>query len=297
MKNVLVVLSLMILTACGPDLKPQLDKLEKENKKLKEIAGPLPASLDKYYPPKAPAPIYLIEMFALSGPFEGVGSDLQENDFSGAKDNFNAFKTQYQKMAVMVEEWKDKFPMQPIDTLGQALAGSDPAKIGKAMGEVGKVCASCHVINQVKAQQKYHWPDFNDITLTDPLTQKSISWHEYMMQMAGTFNGIGIDLKEEQLENARNNFKVFSNFFISMKDGCGACHTSDRAYFVDASIQNMVKDLGKAINATTPDAKAIEKLSGAIGNESCLKCHFVHMPSVNAKAIWKTFGDTLISTE
>jgi hypothetical protein len=232
-----------------------------------------------------------MEMFALSAPFEGIGTNLQEKDMDGAKASFKAFKSQYLKVSAMVEEWKDKFPIQPLDTLEQALTAGDNAKIGNAMGRVGQVCAACHLINMVKAQQEYHWPAFEEIKLTDSVSKASLPWREYMVRMAGAYNGIGVDMKEGKANNARTDLQAFSSLFTGLADGCENCHETPRAYFVDTKVKVMISELGKAVNASTPDTATIGKLNGEIGMESCLKCHLVHIPSAHAKARWKKYTE------
>jgi len=293
MDKVIAVLLLTTLAACGPDLRPRLEELEKENRILKEIAGPLPSSLDDFYPPKAQAPVYMLEMFALSTPMEGIGTDLQENDMAGVRKDFEAFKSQYLKMAVMVNEWRDKFPSEPLDSLEKALGNSDFEGIGKAMGQIGEVCISCHMISQTKAYQKYHWPDFDLLSLSDPLSGRELSWHEYMMNMSGTFSAIGTSLKQGQLDNARGYYRAFSQEFNSMTEGCAGCHDTPRAYYTDATVQDRIKELGIALDAPTLDSSKIEMLTMLIGNEGCLNCHYVHMPSVLAKLQWNSYEDII----
>jgi len=140
--GILGLLLIVLLAGCSSN-QANIDK-------LKEVAGPPPDSLDNLFPPNTPAPVYLIEMFNLSGPFEGIGVDLQEQDTAGVKANYQAFKTQYDKVAGMVPEWQSRFPKEPVDALGQAINSGDPAKIGAAMGNVGEVCGSCHLLYQVK---------------------------------------------------------------------------------------------------------------------------------------------------
>ena len=149
---VLLLLAVVVVAACT-DLKPRVmelekiasdyemerDALEEENRLLKEIAGPLPASLDQFFPPQAPAPVFLFEMFALTGPFEGIIVDLQQGDKTGMQANYEAFASQYQKLAGMVPEWTERYPMEPVEALGEALATGDPAQIGLAIGGVGQV--------------------------------------------------------------------------------------------------------------------------------------------------------------
>ncbi|OGO23602.1 MAG: hypothetical protein A2144_14315 [Chloroflexi bacterium RBG_16_50_9] len=294
--GILALLSANVLVACTsqqPDQATQaeLTRLREQNKVLKELAGPLPASLDNYFPPKAPAPVWLFEMFALEGAMSGIMGDLQQGDIAGVEANYQAFKGQYEKISGMVPEWQGFFPMEPVENLGKAINSGDPSKIGPAFGPVGEVCGNCHIRNMVKAHQKYHWPSFDTVKLTNPLSNQAVSWKDYMFQLSGTFSGIGNDLRQGQLENARNNFQAFSATFKNLPQGCAACHTTPRAYFVDPSVQALVDQLGRELAAANPDAKKVEELSGAIGNESCMNCHLVHFPAPNTKARWERFSD------
>jgi cytochrome c556 len=237
-------------------------------------------------------------MFALSGPFEGIMVDLQEGDIPGVQANFEAFKAQYEKVSGMVPEWTDRFPMEPVEALGQALASGDPAQVGPAMGGVGGVCGSCHMLDLVKAQQKYHWPDFETVELTDPLSGESMHLSDYMMAMAGAFAGVGNDLQQGQVDAARQNFQAFSARFNALaENACKQCHKDQagkeipRTYFVDDSVMGMIDQLGQAVAANPPNGQAIGQLSGAIGTESCMKCHLVHLPAATAKNRWATLAD------
>jgi hypothetical protein len=288
---VILGLSLLALSSCGSNLQSKVDE-------LKQIAGPPPTSLDQYFPPKAQAPVYLIEMFTLAGPLEGIGVDLQEQDMAGVKTNFQAFQTQYNKVSKMVPEWTSRFPEDPVTALGKAIDSGNQAQIGPAMGKVGEVCGSCHLIYQVKVQQQYHWKNFDDIKVKDPVTAQSMSFGDYMTAMAGAYSGIAIDLQEGQTDNARKNFQAFNARFDTLAtDACKECHVDPsgkeipRKYFVDDSMKAIINQLGQALAAPAPDAQSIQQLSGAIGNDACLNCHLVHLPAQNAKDTWENFAD------
>lgn len=273
-------------------LEAEKAALQEQTRQLKELAGPLPASLDNFFPPKAPAPVWLIEMFGLAGPLEGIGVDLQQGDVAGAKANYAAFKAQYSKMAEMVPEWKDRFPLAPVENLGKALESGDPSQVGPAMGGVGQVCGSCHLVNQSKAFFKYHWPAFEGLKLTDPVSKESVAWVDYMRMMAGAFTGIGNDLQQGQVDNALKNYDAFSARLKALEqEGCAKCHTTARTYFVDPASLALVDQLGQALKASSPDAQEVGELSGAIGNEVCMKCHLVHVPAASARMREKVFAD------
>ena len=290
---------LFLMTACSSN-QAELDKLKADNQKLtaanqqlKEIAGPPPASLAQYFPPKSPAPVFLLQMFALAGPMESIGGDLQKQDLASAKAHFAAFKAQYTKASQMVPEWSSRFPAGPVDALGAAINAGDPSKIGPAMGGVGKVCGDCHLIYQIKVQQQYHWPNFDNIKVTDPISKQELKWVDYMTAMVGSFGG--------GQAGSSQSFQAFQSQYQTLaKDGCKQCHTDPvtkqeipRKYFVDADSMALIDQLGKAISANPPDTAAIGKLSGAIGNDICLKCHLVHLQAQNAKDIWEQFKDIL----
>jgi hypothetical protein len=279
-----------VLSSCGSS--------QSNLSQLKSISGPLPSSLDKYFPPQAQSPVWLIEMFNLSGPFEGIGVSLGEQDMPATKNNFNAFKAQWTKMSIMVPEWTSLFPMQPVTDLGTAINGGDPAKIGQAMTKVGDACTACHIVNQVKAYDKYHWKNFDDVKVTDPVTGQSMKWVDYMTALGGSFDGMTVDLQEGKLANAQKNFQDFNARYTTLgTDGCKQCHVDPttgkeipRAYYVDAGSHALVGQLGKALQVT-PDPNAIAQLAGAIGNNICLNCHLVHIPAQNTKDQWSTFSN------
>ncbi len=231
-------------------------------------------------------------MFALDGPFVGIGVNLQENDLPGAKQNFEAFKAEWTKLSGMVPEWKDRFPMGPVDALGQALNAGDPAKVGQAMGQVGEACDSCHLVNQIKAHQRYHWKDFDGVKVADPVSNQSMKWGDYMFALAGSFSAIGTDLQEGKIDNALKNFQAFNSRYQKLADGCKNCHDTPRAYYVDGKSQAVVDQLGQALQGK-PDPQKVGQLLGAIGNDICMDCHLVHMPAQNRKDQWQTLSDVL----
>ncbi|MBI2866112.1 MAG: cytochrome c [Chloroflexi bacterium] len=269
------------------DLENEVASLKQENALLREIAGPPPASLDNLYPPKAPAPLFLLQMFAMATPAEGIMADLQQGDVANAQASYERFKAEYTKASKMVPEWKDKFPMEPITALGEALKTGDQAKIGQAFGAVGQVCGSCHLANQNNVRFKYHWPDFGQVKVSNPVIGQSQGLLDFMFSLSGAFGGIGNDLQQGQLDNARQNFQAFNAQFKALGEACSACHTTPRAYFVDATVQALIDRLGAELNKPSPDLKTLGDLSGAIGNESCGKCHLVHQPAAFAQDRWK----------
>jgi len=248
---------------------------------------PPPASLENFYPPKSPAPVFQIGMIELAGAMTAIGVNLFEGDFANAGKQYENFRAKYSEISKMIPEWADRYPMAPVDKLGEALKGGKQEEVMAAIGEVDQVCGRCHVASATKVQHKYHWPDTRDMMIDDPVTGQTVPYRQFMHFLAMSFEGIAVDLQEGQPENAARLHGDFNRRFQTLRESCGNCHTTDRKYYVDESVQGMIAELGQAIASPTPDPQRIQNLSMGIGQESCFKCHLVHMPAALSKAGWE----------
>jgi cytochrome c556 len=240
---------------------------------------PLPASLDNYYPPKVPQPQYLLDMIGLAESFMGIVCDLFDEDLPNARANFEQFKVQYETVAAMVPEWQEAYPAAPVEALGRALQAGDPAAVMAAVDEVGAVCHNCHLGTMVAAQQKYRWDKFSDISAVDPLAQEDVEFAQLMRRMEVSMVGIGMNLKRGQTENALKHLHGFEARFRTVSETCWNCHESERTYFTDPSIFDRIEKLKIALAEPNVDGAAAGALLQEIGQESCSKCHLVHLPA------------------
>jgi hypothetical protein len=252
-----------------------------------DIPSPPPQSLDALYPPKSEQPVYLFSMLDMEGPFNGIIIDLMEEDFVNAGANYEKFKQKYISLSKLIPEWENDFPMQPVDELGTSMQNGDKGKIMSSIEEVGKACNGCHLQNMVKVQQKYHWRDFEEIKVTDLVTKESVGFNQLMQFISMNFSGIGVNLEEGQVENAKKHFDQFKTRFTSLKASCTHCHTTQRKYYVDESVQSYIDELGSALGESSVDPQKIAELSMKIGQENCEKCHLVHLPAALTKLGWK----------
>lgn len=248
-----------------------------------QTLAPLPESLDNLFPPKADAPLFLLQMHAMSTAMLGLYSDIIQNDTGNINGNFENFLAEYVKSSQMIPEWKSHFPMDPVNQLAAALKSGNPELINSAFIKAGNTCENCHRINMARVQQKYHWDDFEQIMLTDPLSNQDVPFPQMMLFMDVSFSGIGQDLKQGQIQNAQNNMKGFIARFNTITESCIACHDTERKYFIDENVMQMIDQLQEAINQPQIDNGAAGKLIESIGNESCAKCHLVHIPAAYSK--------------
>jgi len=279
---------LLVAIGCTNKQAEEIEMLKQENSALKAVLAPPPGVLDAMYPPITEQPVYQLRMMEMEAPMSGILVDLFENDMGNVMTNFENFKTKYGEVAKLVPEWENKYPLEPVEELGNALQSGEQEKVMAAFAELGKVCMDCHIETMAKVQQKYHWMDFREVKATDPLTNEEVSFTTFKQFLNTSFLGIGVDLQEGQIENALKQFEGFNARFQTLKDTCGDCHgTSERKYYVDESVQAMINELGQALK--DPSSLNPEQLQGlmmGIGMESCGKCHLVHVPPALAKMRW-----------
>jgi len=245
-------------------------------------ASILPESLNALYPPVADRPLYLLKMLSLDTSFSGIVIDMMESDNEGAKGSFGEFQSQYRQLAGTVPEWKGEFPEEPVEELGRALASGDRGAAMKAYGAVGGICHRCHVATMVPVQQKYHWGEFSNVSVRDPLSGQETAFPQFKRFLSANLAGITVDLRQGQTENARRQFEGFRARFTALGGSCRACHEKEPRYFVDREIRATVEKIGKAFRSRTVSADEVNELVQKIGRESCSKCHRVHLPAALA---------------
>lgn len=132
-------------------------------------------------------------------------------------------------------------------------------------------------------QQKYHWGDFQSISLTDPVSHGSVPFAAMMQMLDGDLSGVQVDLVEGQIDQARQHVSGLAARYGAVKEACGACHDSERRYYVDSSITEMIDALATSLEGANVDPGKAQKLAQGIGMESCHKCHLVHGPAAMAE--------------
>lgn len=253
------------------------------------MAGPVsgpespPPSLDALYPPKASGPVFLQTMAELNASLAGIVVDLQENDRAGVMAGFERFQSLYRKTASMVPEWSSRYPEEPLARLEGALREGAPDAVMAAVGRLGAVCHDCHLTAMVPAQQKYRWADFGSITVQDPIRGVDLSYPEFMQMLNMSLAGIGVDLGQGQADGARLHLDALAARMAALRESCGACHDTERAYFVNAGIDSLLSGMRRILWDGNADPGAIARFSREIGTESCSNCHLVHLPAAYAR--------------
>ena len=248
----------------------------------------LPRSLNALYPPQTKEPLYLLKMFELNTFFSGIVADLFENDFQNARGNFEIFITKHGELSKLIpeweREWEKEYPGGPLDELSKALGRGDKAKAMESIEKVGMECHECHISYMAKVQQKYHWGNFEEIKLKDPITNDEVSFAQLKQGLNTNFVGIGLDVEQGQKENAKKQLQSFHSRFQALKNTCQSCHKKEEMkHYVDQKVISLIEDMELELSGSANDPKVIASLSQKIGMESCFKCHLVHIPSAFAQ--------------
>jgi len=270
----------LILGLHGYNSTPANDKNEHESYKMEQP----PESLDKLYPPQAEEPILLAEMVKLALFFTSINQDALQGDWENAQVGFDHFKEQIIKLSGMIPEWKEHFKMDLVEELGRAVAQKKVPAIMEVRNKKVKsaICGECHDEHRVVVWYRYHWKDFGKITIDDPVSQKTLSFDDFMFELEGSLLGINVDMQQGQASNAQKTFKGFTSRVETLKKACNECHDpnqGEKKYYISADVMGMITDFGVEISKPSPATEKVDALFMGIGMEMCYESHQVHLPA------------------
>ena len=238
----------------------------------------LPESIGQYYvgsTPEVPGNAYLGEMFALSGMMEGIGANLQIGDFTNAKNSFNGFSAQYDKVSKMVPEWKKYYDKKLVGKIGEDIDNHNVSEAFADIAELGdKVCNECHRNSKPQVWVKYYWKDFRTVNITTP--EGNMSWPLAKSKyVASSFDGATIYLAQGKRDAANDSAEFFRFMYtVNVTNACKSCHGPEpRRYFVSSDVVTLVDQYVDRIKAN--DLAGAQALQGQIG-EQCMRCHITH---------------------
>ncbi len=198
-------------------------------------------------------------MIALGNAFTGVVSDVLSGDMKSAEADLASFKDLYSQLSRLIPEWRDLYPSELLAQAEKAfqavVRSKDPALFIAALDKVENVCSSCHRSHMAAVHFKFHWKNFGDLTVKDPLNGKDINVVRSMQILNLGFAGSWIDFTQEQPEASANRYREFNAAFQSLKGTCQECYQkSERNCFVDENSQALIDSYGKSLVGGSEDA-------------------------------------------
>ena len=88
-----------------------------------------------------------------------------------------------------------------------------------------------------------------------------------------------MSLKEGSTERAQEQLQGFRKSFALLEETCEECHETERTYFVDESVHKLIDRLEGVLSDPSASPEAAGSLLHAIGEETCFRCHLVHVPA------------------
>lgn len=244
----------------------------------------LPASLDRFYPPQSTRPAFLIAMRELNASLVGIAVELGEGDAQNATTMLGDFVARYSDISQMIPEWSDRYPAEPLAALRAAVEAGDMAAAMASIGQLGATCHDCHVATMVPAHQRYHWPDFAEVMVEDPISETTLAFPPFMQLLNASMVGMGVNLRQGDVEDARVHLEAFRSRMQGLRESCDSCHDSERRYFVDEDIELLLSTISAEMDRQPLDSEAIEHLARRVGEEACSRCHLVHLPAAYSPA-------------
>ena len=248
-----------------------------------------PKSLSKYYLPESQQSKWIEQMHKMSTHFGGVFINLKENDFENVDKHADKLVEEYKKTSEMVPEWEEYFDIKAAETFANAAKTHDIAKAGKASSGLGKTCGKCHAEQQVSVWAKFHWPSFQKIKVTDPISEKETAFDDYMGSISSSFKTVTVNFGEGQYDRAAKALKIFKSRFMELKSTCSKCHITQDAkrFYVGPEIDTALTELSKELSHEKPNSEKFWKNIGLISKKGCKHCHLVHRTNSLIKKMWE----------
>jgi cytochrome c556 len=241
----------------------------------------LPGSLDKYFvtqKPEVPGSEWTGEMFIQAGAFDGIVTNLQENDMANAAVSYTVFSSEYKNISKKVPEWKGYFDIATVNKLGKDLKANNTPAAFQDIGTIGATCNKCHGDNQPQVWAKYYWRNFNTVNVST--SQGNLSWSNAMTALAGSFDGIGTNIAEGKQNDANDSFNQFKALYTNVKTACSNCHDTPRYYYVSDDVFAEIDQMGG--NIAVDNIQNVQAIQQDLGTQ-CYKCHVLHMPAQDMK--------------
>ena len=239
-----------------------------------EIPVP-PASLAKWYPPKAKRLVWLHNMFELRRGIQAIEEYAALQDQPHLDKWTRHFMEHYRKIGEMVPEWKDELDMQQADKLSRAVKNGDFASVTLAAHKVGQSCKGCHEDYRAVVTALYRSPDFSQQKIRDA-AGKPQKFETHMKSLARNINRIKIAVEDGRGEAALDAFTELDQGITGVADTCGNCHKKPefRAQYFGEKLHAALARLKTSIQSG--DQRKTYLALGGVAITACAGCHGTH---------------------
>ena len=250
-----------------------------------------PQSLAQWYKPQNKRQVWLHTMFSLRRSMQAVEEYVELNQPARLERWAVALDDEYRKLGEMVPEWQDELETEWSGRLRQAAADGDVKTVSRALDKLRTTCRSCHNEFRTATSILYRSPDFSAMRIATD-TNESMPYRELMQQMSRRVNQVKIFQEDNDREAARA-AAVDLGRLLKMTDiSCNQCHQEGGAggrHFSTQSDDYQSELLGGIVAS---DVKAVNSSLGKIGAYVCARCHSIHRPVEEIRAMLKKRSDS-----
>jgi len=194
------------------------------------------------------------------------------------------FDEHYRKLGVMVPEWRDELESEWSGRLRQAATAGDVEGVRHALGKLRTSCRSCHNEFQLQTRVLYRSADFSTLRVTDQATE-TLSYQELMQAMSRRVNQVKIFQEDGNQEETRAAAAALQRLLKLTATSCGQCHRDSGARDLIFSPQSSDYQSRLMRAVKTGDPKQVNSSLGNIGAFVCARCHSLHRPMAELRAL------------
>ena len=243
-----------------------------------------PQSIAQWYKPQNKRQVWLHTMFQLRRSMQALQEYVERNDGEALAKWGESFDSSYRKVGEMVPQWRDELELEWSARLRDAAVAGDVAGVERALGKVAVSCRSCHNEYQTVTSILYRTPDFAALKLSDGAGGE-IDYRQLMHEMSRSVNQVKIFYEDGQRQAASEAAVRLQRLTRISAESCAQCHKQEasisRIYSAESDGYQRALQAGIAAG----DAKQVNGNLGKIGAFVCARCHAVHKPLAELRAM------------
>lgn len=274
----LVLLSTMVFPAHGGEL----------------LLNTPPHSIAQWYKPQNKRQVWLHTMFSLRRSMQAVEEYLERNEPSRLERWAVVLDEEYRKLGDMVPEWQDELETEWSGRLRQAAADGDVTEVRRALGKLRTTCRSCHNEFRTVTNILYRSPDFSALRITTD-RDGTLTNRELMQLMSRRVNQVKIFQEDHDSEAAKTAAEELGRLLKLADTSCSQCHQEDGAGSRNFSTRSEEYQSELLNGIALRDVKQVNSSLGKIGAFVCARCHSIHRPIEEIRAMLKKRSDSAVT--
>jgi len=235
-----------------------------------------PDTLKEWYQPANKRQVWLHTMFRLRREMQAISEYASLNDQVAQGKWMKRLEKDYNEIAEMLPEWKDKIKPRLLEELEGFIEEGDMPRVGRTLNMIQRTCDDCHSDYQPLVAAIYRSPHYQDIKIKD-LNGHDQSFEDSMVTLSKSINRILIALDDGQKSTALEASKSLGAQLQNLGDGCEVCHKND-AYPRERILGEATKKNLATLESTITEwkVKDSQELMGKIAVTVCARCHNTH---------------------